>query len=257
MQNDLPAYELYAIRYARRDANRSEHFIGGDPHDGPMPMDYFVWLARCGDHNVVIDTGFTKPVATRRLAKQVAFLTGRFALHAPYWQLVIWTRQLALFLVALAATIYRATSSSSLSSSSTNAAYNDGPRYGLAVADARRLPLADESVDLAVAGWALSYLKAEHEEWYADGSYGGAWRDEVDAALGELDRALGDGGVAVIFETQGTATAAPRRGGSHLYAHLRDRGFSESCVRTDYSFSTPAAALETLTFFFGKGVEKL
>ena len=27
--------------------------------------------------------------------------------------------------------------------------------------------------------------------------------------LGELDRALGDGGVAVIFETQGTATAAP------------------------------------------------
>ena len=45
-----------------------------------------------------------------------------------------------------------------------------------------------------------------------------------------------------------------RRGGSHLYAHLRDRGFSESCVRTDYSFSTPAAALETLTFFFGKGV---
>ena len=102
--------------------------------------------------------------------------------------------------------------------------------------------------------WALSYLKAEHEEWYADGSYGGAWRDEVDAALGELDRALGDGGVAGIFETQGTATAAPRRGGSHLYAHLRDRGFAESCVRTDYSFSTPAAALETLTFFFGKGV---
>ena len=74
MQNDLPVYELYAIRYAKRDANRSEHFIGGDPHDGPMPMDYFVWLARCGDHNVVIDTGFTKPVATRR---------GREFLHCP------------------------------------------------------------------------------------------------------------------------------------------------------------------------------
>ena len=66
MLNDLPVYELYAIRYARRDANRSEHFIGGDPHDGPMPMDYFVWLARCGNHNVVIDTGFTKTVALRR-----------------------------------------------------------------------------------------------------------------------------------------------------------------------------------------------
>ena len=74
MQNDLPVYELYAIRYAMRDAKRSEHFIGGDPHDGPMPMDYFVWLARCGEHNVVIDTGFTEAVATRR---------GRQFLHCP------------------------------------------------------------------------------------------------------------------------------------------------------------------------------
>ena len=74
MQNDLPIYELYAIRYAMRDANRSEHFIGGDPHDSPMPMDYFVWLARCGDHNVLIDTGFTQVVAARR---------GRQFLHCP------------------------------------------------------------------------------------------------------------------------------------------------------------------------------
>ena len=74
MQTDLPVYELYAIRYAMRDAKRSEHFIGGDPHDGPMPMDYFVWLARCGEHNVVIDTGFTEAVAARR---------GRQFLHCP------------------------------------------------------------------------------------------------------------------------------------------------------------------------------
>jgi hypothetical protein len=40
--------ELFAIRYATRDARRSDHFIGGDPHDGPMPMDYFMWLARGG-----------------------------------------------------------------------------------------------------------------------------------------------------------------------------------------------------------------
>ena len=37
-----PAYELFAIRYATREARRSDHFIGGDPHDGPMPMDYFM-----------------------------------------------------------------------------------------------------------------------------------------------------------------------------------------------------------------------
>ena len=45
MDTHLPEYELYAIRYAERDARRSDHFIGGDPHDGPMPMDYFVWVA--------------------------------------------------------------------------------------------------------------------------------------------------------------------------------------------------------------------
>ena len=39
-------YEVYAIRYATRDAKRADHFIGGDPHDAPMPMDYFVWVAK-------------------------------------------------------------------------------------------------------------------------------------------------------------------------------------------------------------------
>ena len=61
-----PEYELFAIRYAARDARRSEHFIGGDPHDGPMPMDYFMWLARGGGRSFVIDTGFNAEVAARR-----------------------------------------------------------------------------------------------------------------------------------------------------------------------------------------------
>ena len=34
-----PQYEIFAIRYAWRDARRSDHFIGGDPHDGPMPIE--------------------------------------------------------------------------------------------------------------------------------------------------------------------------------------------------------------------------
>jgi hypothetical protein len=32
-------YEVIAIRYTTREARRTEHFIGSDPHDGPMPMD--------------------------------------------------------------------------------------------------------------------------------------------------------------------------------------------------------------------------
>src|SRR5665647_2938379 len=59
-------YEHFAIRYATRDAQRSEHFIGGDPHDGPMPMDYFMWLAKGGGRTFVIDTGFNAEVSKRR-----------------------------------------------------------------------------------------------------------------------------------------------------------------------------------------------
>jgi glyoxylase-like metal-dependent hydrolase (beta-lactamase superfamily II) len=62
----LPEYEIYAIRYARRDAKRSSHFIGGDPHDAPMPMDYFVWLIRGADRVFVVDTGFGPTVAAQR-----------------------------------------------------------------------------------------------------------------------------------------------------------------------------------------------
>jgi glyoxylase-like metal-dependent hydrolase (beta-lactamase superfamily II) len=66
MDAQLPEYELYAIRYAERDARRADHFIGGDPHDGPMPMDYFVWAAIGHQRSFVIDTGFTAEVATAR-----------------------------------------------------------------------------------------------------------------------------------------------------------------------------------------------
>jgi hypothetical protein len=45
-------YELFALRYATREARRHEHFIGGDPHDGPMPMDYFVWVAKNADQKL-------------------------------------------------------------------------------------------------------------------------------------------------------------------------------------------------------------
>jgi glyoxylase-like metal-dependent hydrolase (beta-lactamase superfamily II) len=66
MDADLPSYELFAIRFATRPARRADHFIGGDPHDGPMPMDYFVWVARGAPGTFVIDTGFTAPVAEKR-----------------------------------------------------------------------------------------------------------------------------------------------------------------------------------------------
>ncbi len=59
-------YKVYALRYAMRDARRHEHFIGGDPHDAPMPMDYFVWAMVNAERTVILDTGFTEPVAAKR-----------------------------------------------------------------------------------------------------------------------------------------------------------------------------------------------
>jgi glyoxylase-like metal-dependent hydrolase (beta-lactamase superfamily II) len=66
MTETLPEYELFAVRYAMRDAKRTAHFIGGDPHDAPMPMDYFLWVAVGTQRTFVIDTGFTAEIAAKR-----------------------------------------------------------------------------------------------------------------------------------------------------------------------------------------------
>jgi glyoxylase-like metal-dependent hydrolase (beta-lactamase superfamily II) len=62
----MDTYEIYALRYARHDRRASENFLGGDPHDGPMPMDYFVWLVRNARRTFVVDTGFNAEAARRR-----------------------------------------------------------------------------------------------------------------------------------------------------------------------------------------------
>ncbi|XWN33873.1 MAG: N-acyl homoserine lactonase family protein [Devosia sp.] len=62
----MSLYEIYAIRYGRSVRKRSESFIGGDPHNGPMPMAYYVWLVRNGERAIVVDTGFDPAVAEAR-----------------------------------------------------------------------------------------------------------------------------------------------------------------------------------------------
>jgi len=66
MAEPLPSYELYVIRYAARNGHRRDHFLGGDPHDGPMPMAYYVWAAIGAERSFVIDTGFNAEVSARR-----------------------------------------------------------------------------------------------------------------------------------------------------------------------------------------------
>lgn len=59
-------YEVFAIRYATASRRASENFIGGDPHDGPMPIDYFVWLIRSAERTILVDTGFGAAAAEKR-----------------------------------------------------------------------------------------------------------------------------------------------------------------------------------------------
>jgi glyoxylase-like metal-dependent hydrolase (beta-lactamase superfamily II) len=65
-----PAYEVYALKYAHHERRASENFIGGaipaDAHDGPMPLDYYVWLVRGAGREILVDTGFSAAMAARR-----------------------------------------------------------------------------------------------------------------------------------------------------------------------------------------------
>lgn len=63
----LPCHEVFAIRYATVARRRHENFMSStDPHDGPMPMDYFVWLIRGNGNCVLVDTGFNQATADQR-----------------------------------------------------------------------------------------------------------------------------------------------------------------------------------------------
>jgi glyoxylase-like metal-dependent hydrolase (beta-lactamase superfamily II) len=63
---DCAPFEVYALRYASRPGTRHGHFLERDTHDGPMRLDYYVWLARSPDRTILIDTGFSDETAERR-----------------------------------------------------------------------------------------------------------------------------------------------------------------------------------------------
>lgn len=75
-------YRIYAVRYAHLERTARHNFIDGDPHDGPMPLDYFVWaIVREGDPGPgspgvappagrgaawILDAGFDATMAAQR-----------------------------------------------------------------------------------------------------------------------------------------------------------------------------------------------
>ena len=114
------------------------------------------------------------------------------------------------------------------------------------LADHRTLPLADASVDLAVAGWTFGHST----EWDAD------WKAEIGRSLNEAFRVLKPGAPLIIFETLGTGSetpAPPNDALAALYGWLMvDQGFAQhGWLRTDYTFVSPEQGAELTRFFFG------
>lgn len=59
-------YDVFALQYARSVRPRSDYFMGSDPHDGPEPIHYYVWLVRNARRTILIDTGFNAERAVAR-----------------------------------------------------------------------------------------------------------------------------------------------------------------------------------------------
>ena len=60
-------YEILAIKYGEFTSRRRfESFIAADDHDGPHPIDYFVWLIRNANRSILVDCGFDEAEGAKR-----------------------------------------------------------------------------------------------------------------------------------------------------------------------------------------------
>jgi len=112
------------------------------------------------------------------------------------------------------------------------------------VADHRQLPIDDNSANLVVSGWSVSYLAVWNKE---------TWRAELEKWLTEMKRILTPNSYIVLFESLGTGNDSPIKL-EHLkdfYVWLDEVGFQNKIIRTDYKFESIQEAEELSRFFFG------
>ena len=63
----MSTWEVHAVKYADRNARtRGDSFIFDDNHDAPHAMDYFMWVLKCGDEVILVDTGYDGVEAANR-----------------------------------------------------------------------------------------------------------------------------------------------------------------------------------------------
>jgi glyoxylase-like metal-dependent hydrolase (beta-lactamase superfamily II) len=65
VENDV--YHVYSLCFARLRSRRAhENFATRDMHDGPMPLDYNLWILKNSTRTVLVDTGFGARASTTR-----------------------------------------------------------------------------------------------------------------------------------------------------------------------------------------------
>lgn len=112
-------------------------------------------------------------------------------------------------------------------------------------AEAAHLPFADDTFELAIAGWVFAHQR----EWAPD-----SWRDVVLGFVHECDRVTAPEAPIVLIETLGTGSETPNPPQDLIeyYAWLEDElGFTRTWIRTDYEFGSIAEAARITGDFFG------
>jgi len=62
-----PCWEVFALKYAdRENRTRNDSFMFADDHTAVHPMDYFIWVLRCGDEVIIVDTGYDEKEGQQR-----------------------------------------------------------------------------------------------------------------------------------------------------------------------------------------------
>jgi glyoxylase-like metal-dependent hydrolase (beta-lactamase superfamily II) len=60
-------YQIYCMCYGKAGTRRiHDNFMMRDMHDGPMPLDYNVWIVRNAHRTILVDTGFGHRAASER-----------------------------------------------------------------------------------------------------------------------------------------------------------------------------------------------
>lgn len=65
--SDDGVYHIYSMCFARARTRRvHDNFVFRDMHDGPMPLDYNLWIVRNAARTILVDTGFSPRAAAER-----------------------------------------------------------------------------------------------------------------------------------------------------------------------------------------------